>query len=688
LSTVDFTNGPLRCGRCGTYINPFVQWVKSGKAYCCKICSFVNDVPQEYFCPLDGMGRRTDTLSRPELSKGSVEFVAKGPSVTRPPSPPLILFALDVSYNALMSGQLHAAINSISTILNSDAMSPNVRVGFVTFDTTIQFYNLNPSYQQAQMMVVPDIHDVFLPLAPEVAFVRYRDSKEIIDSLLQKLPSMFQNTKVTEAAFAAAVQAGMQALKPIGGRILIFQSCIPTIGPGKLQKRNDVKVLNTDKEKNLYLPQDPYYTQLAQQCVDASVSVDIFLFPTNYLDIATLSTLSTTTGGQVYLYNKFNYAKDLTRFYQDLTRNLTREYGYDGVMRVRTSEGFAPTNYSGNFTIINGDEVRLAGIDSDKSIMVEFQYDGKIPEKSEPFIQCALLYTNSNGERRIRVHNITIQCSNSMSHVYRGTDYDSLMSYISRTCVNQATLTSMRQIRESVMDRLLLPLAMYRKHLSSTSQITQLILPEAMKLLPVMTLAFLKSVPIRANENNIDLRSWYLTLFRGTLNPTLASVLIYPRLYALHNITAEYGQCDEQGYTIMPPLLPLSVDSLSKDGAYLLENGIDMYIYLGRELQPTYLNNVFGVHANVDQIDVKELTVGNFDNEDSQRLNNIINTIRLQRAYFPSLHLIKGRPGQQAEDEDEFHFQQLLYDDKINDSPSHSEFLVQVHKAIQQKLNE
>lgn len=33
-------------------------------------------VPPEYFCHLDHQGRRTDTLQRPELCFGSVEYVA------------------------------------------------------------------------------------------------------------------------------------------------------------------------------------------------------------------------------------------------------------------------------------------------------------------------------------------------------------------------------------------------------------------------------------------------------------------------------------------------------------------------------------------------------------------------------------------------------------------------------------
>ena len=48
-----------------------------------------------------------------------------------------------------------------------------------------------------------------------------------------------------------------------------------------------------------------FYTKLAQDCVAAGCSVDLFLFPNAYVDLATIGQISTLTGGQVYKYNYF-----------------------------------------------------------------------------------------------------------------------------------------------------------------------------------------------------------------------------------------------------------------------------------------------------------------------------------------------------------------------------------------------
>jgi protein transport protein SEC24 len=68
--------GPIRCSRCKAYINPFMRFSDQGKHFICNLCGFSNDTPREYFCNLGPDGRRRDADERPELCRGSVEFVA------------------------------------------------------------------------------------------------------------------------------------------------------------------------------------------------------------------------------------------------------------------------------------------------------------------------------------------------------------------------------------------------------------------------------------------------------------------------------------------------------------------------------------------------------------------------------------------------------------------------------------
>lgn len=68
-------------------------------------------VPGDYFAHLDATGQRIDLDQRPELTKGSVDFVAPTEYMVRPPMPPLYFFLIDVSIAAVRSGMLEVNIS-------------------------------------------------------------------------------------------------------------------------------------------------------------------------------------------------------------------------------------------------------------------------------------------------------------------------------------------------------------------------------------------------------------------------------------------------------------------------------------------------------------------------------------------------------------------------------------------------
>lgn len=53
------------------------------------------------------------------------------------------------------------------------------------------------------------------------------------------------------------------------------------------------------------MPQTNFYTKLGQECVAVGCSVDLFLFPNFYIDVASIGEVSRLTGGQIYRYMYF-----------------------------------------------------------------------------------------------------------------------------------------------------------------------------------------------------------------------------------------------------------------------------------------------------------------------------------------------------------------------------------------------
>lgn len=61
--------------------------------------------------------------------------------------------------------------------------------------------------------------------------------------------------------------------------------------------------------QSLFQPQVGFYANLAKECVAQGCCVDLFLFPNQYVDVATLGVVPTSTGGSIYKYTYFQVRK-------------------------------------------------------------------------------------------------------------------------------------------------------------------------------------------------------------------------------------------------------------------------------------------------------------------------------------------------------------------------------------------
>ena len=67
--------------------------------------------------------------------------------------PPRFFFVIDVSYVAVNSGALPVICQAIKDSLDKLPGGERTQVGFLTFDSTMHFYNLASRLSQPQMMV-------------------------------------------------------------------------------------------------------------------------------------------------------------------------------------------------------------------------------------------------------------------------------------------------------------------------------------------------------------------------------------------------------------------------------------------------------------------------------------------------------------------------------------------------------
>ncbi|XP_014513552.1 protein transport protein Sec24-like At4g32640 [Vigna radiata var. radiata] len=675
IQVVDFgESGPVRCSRCKAYINPFMKFIDQGRRFICNLCGFSDETPRDYHCNLGPDGRRRDADERPELCRGTVEFVATKEFMVREPMPAVYFFLIDVSMNAVQTGAAAAACSAISQVISDLPEGPRTFVGVATFDSTIHFYNLKRALQQPLMLIVPDVQDVYTPLQTDV-IVPLSECREHLQLLLENIPTMFQNNRTSESAFGAAIKAAFLAMKDTGGKLLAFQSVLPSIGIGALSAREAEGRTNIsagEKEAHKLLqPADKTFKELAVEFAEYQVCVDVFVTTQTYVDIASISVIPRTTGGQVYYYYPFSAISDTAKLYNDLRWNITRPQGFEAVMRVRCSQGIQVQEYYGNFCKRIPTDVDLPGIDCDKNFMVTLKHDDKLQDGSECAFQCALLYTTLYGQRRIRVVTLSLPVTSMLSNLFRAADLDTQFCCFLKQAANEIPSKPLPLVREQVTNLCINALFSYRKFCATVSSSGQLILPEALKLLPLYTLALTKSTGLRT-EGKIDERSFWIN-YVSSISVPLAIPLVYPRMVAIHDLESK-----EDEDSVIPAFLPLSSEHISDDGIYLLENGHDCLIYVGDSVNHDIVRKLFGV-ATIDEVPTL-FVLQQYDNPLSKRLNEVINEIRRQRCSYLRLKLCrKGDPSGML-------FFSYMIEDKSAGGFSYVEFLIHVHRQIQNKM--
>uniref|UniRef100_A0A8C0C020 SEC24 homolog C, COPII coat complex component n=1 Tax=Buteo japonicus TaxID=224669 RepID=A0A8C0C020_9AVES len=674
-------SGPVRCNRCKAYMCPFMQFIEGGRRFQCCFCSCVTEVPPHYFQHLDHTGKRVDFYDRPELSLGSYEFLATVDYCknNKFPSPPAFIFMIDVSYNAVKSGLVRLICEELKSLLDYLPREGNmeesaIRVGFVTYNKVLHFYNVKSSLAQPQMMVVSDVADMFVPLL-DGFLVNVNESRTVIASLLDQIPEMFADTRETETVFAPVIQAGLEALKAAecSGKLFIFHTSLPIAeAPGKLKNRDDKKLINTDKEKTLFQPQTSFYNNLAKDCVAQGCCVDLFLFPNQYLDVATLGVVTYQTGGSIYKYAYFQVRTDQDRFLNDLRRDVQKEVGFDAVMRVRTSTGIRATDFFGAFYMSNTTDVEMAGLDCDKTITVEFKHDDKLSEDSGALLQCALLYTSCAGQRRLRIHNLSLNCCTQLADLYRNCETDTLINYLAKYAYRGVLNSPVKTVRDALINQCAQILACYRKNCASPSSAGQLILPECMKLLPVYLNCVLKSDVLQPGpEVTTDDRA-YIRQLVTSMDVAETNVFFYPRLLPL------VTDVDSDS---LPAAIRNSEERLSKGDIYLLENGLNIFVWVGVNVQQGLIQNLFGV-SSFSQISSDLSTLPVLENPFSKKVRSIVDMLQVQRSRYMKLIIVK------QEDKLEMLFKHFLVEDKsLSGGASYVDFLCHMHKEIRQLLS-
>ncbi|KAI9850629.1 MAG: COPII subunit [Thelocarpon superellum] len=679
-----------RCRRCRSYINPFVTFLDHGHRWRCNMCNLTNDVPQAF--DFDAAAQKSvDRWQRPELNHAVVEFVAPQEYMVRPPQPLVYLFMFDVSFAAVTSGLL---ATSARTILESLDRIPNAdrrtRVGFMGVDASLHYFSIprdGSEVTDTSMLVVSDLDEPFLP-TPADLLVTLAECRENIEIFLAKLQEMFQNTQVGASCLGAALRAGHKLISPLGGKITVLTASIPTVGVGKLEMREDKKLLGTAKENALLGTANSFYKSFAVECSKNQVSIDMFLFSSQYQDVASLSNLPRFTGGQTYFYPGWNAARseDAIKFAQEFSDYLSAEIGLEAVLRVRATSGLRMSTFYGNFFNRSSDLCAFPAFPRDQSYVVEVAIDESLT-RGFVTLQTAVLHTTCNGERRIRVLTLSLPTTQNVGDVYASADQMAITAYYSHKSVERALGSGLESTRDQLQSRLVELLQTYRKELAGGNMGGGgLQFPANLRALPVLFLGLMKHVGLRKSAQiPSDLRSAALCLL-STLPLPLLMQYIYPRLYSLHDMPEDAGLPNAStGEIVMPPPANLISGSLVPYGLYLIDDGQTQFLWVGRDAVPQLISDVFGM-PDKNSLKIGKTSLPVLDNDFNEKVRAVVEKSRDHRTkgvgsiVVPHLYVVRedGEPSLRL------WAQTLLVEDRADQSVSLAQWMGVLREKIVQ----
>ena len=481
----------FRCVRCRAFHNCHDKFVNSGKEYICYLCGQENIVPEEYYSPLDFTGNRMDINQRPELYNGTVEYIAPSDYITESEIYPLsIVFVIETSKSSKETGFIYAVQESIRANLQAFPKNTNINFSFITFNQNIQFFNLSQKNSVPQILVLSDISDTFLPLSSNSLLVNYRKSQESIDKLIDLLPSLCSESD-KDICTVSAIRCAAMIMKSTGGKMLLFQTSNPSAQPGALKGRFKSEFIGTSRERELYLPQISYYTDMAKDLSKHHISVDFFIAATKerFIDVGSLMPLANLTGGQIYFYSHFQYQNDRIKLNNEIFRILTRTNCTNAVVRIRASTGLDIGEYQGSFNLEYGSDMHYSCLSSDTILCAKLTITEDLPDESFAGIQCVILYTSSHGEKRIRVHSMRLNVSRNIGKVIASADIETIMYLNTAKYLRDTFHKDLSSIRGQVIDDIIAPLKAYQK----ISRPGSSFIPDSLALYPLFQLCILKS---------------------------------------------------------------------------------------------------------------------------------------------------------------------------------------------------
>jgi protein transport protein SEC24 len=180
-------------------------------------------------------------------------------------------------------------------------------------------------------------------------------------------------------------------------------------------------------------------------------------------------------------------------------------------------------------------------------------------------------------------------------------------------------------------------------------------IPASLLLLPLYAMSLQKSLVLRGGSDvRVDERAFFQQLLTN-MDIEESKVFIYPRMFSIHDMGNDIGIPSDNpdqddvptagpNHVRLPAILNLSYERLSSSGIFLLENGHDMFLWIGRAVNPAIIETLFGVQS-LEGLDPSTLAIIPENSDFSSRVHAVILALREERSRYLHLHFIREGDG-------------------------------------------
>ena len=635
-------NDPPRCKNqnCKAFINPFIKIIDNFK-WECNICKCINNIEDYYF------KNEEEKENKIELNNGSYEFLLNKTfwKNERPPNKLNYHFLIDISYKSIESGFAQSALESLKNCIMNDFFYHYdifpIKISIITYDTSIHFYSINKKSNQFNMLCINDEKDIFIPTFRDNLLVSLSENKnkliQIIESIQNSIYNQLaQNEKIKNSEknatkFFDAIKAANLLGGILGGKMLIFSgSDIKNLE--MMNDKKDEDDLEREKENGYNQNLERGGKKLAKMGIDVTYnnfSVNIFQTCDEYCKIITINQLCDNSNGNIYFYKNFNSNLHYNILYNQIKKILTNETQLEGTLKLRLSNGYYISEYITSVLLYNRKLFVFPTQDSAQKYTVQLSMftqeeltQRNMSQKIDNYIyiQSCLLYSNGDGTRRMRVHNLCLPISSNNSQIYDSIVPEFLAAFWAQKSSHfifkyrnlEKSLTNIENEFFNMMNEYLSSQEYLKKELSNEMRMLILF------FLSLMKLCIFNKKKDSGFQNDIDLSNYYrLKILKIPIDEILA--FIYPRIYLLDDISnLNYGE--------FPDVVNDSMEGINQGNFFLIDNGFFLGIYCKKNIDKKIIESLFG-EDDIEKVNFLEINESNIFDEDNEE-NEIKNKIK------------------------------------------------------------